>query len=229
MGIHTEDRPKCLTELQGKPLLQWQLDAVAAAGLGPVALVTGYLAETLRRFGDQHFENPRWEGTQMVRSLMCARDWLLSHSCIVSYSDIVYERETVEALRNAPGEIVISYHTKWRELWEARFEEPLADAETFRTADDGALLEIGQRAGSIDEIAGQYMGLLKFTPEGWRTVESLLNGLDAILVDRLDITALLSRLISEEVRIDTVAVDGLWLEVDTEADWELYKRMLAER
>ena len=36
----------------------------------------------------------------------------------------------------------------------------------------GNLIEIGKRAKQIDEIEGQYMGLLKFTPQAWRAVEA---------------------------------------------------------
>ena len=32
----TQDKPKCLTQLAGRPLLFWQLDALSRAGIGPV-------------------------------------------------------------------------------------------------------------------------------------------------------------------------------------------------
>ena len=40
------------------------------------------------------------------------------------------------------------------------------DAETFRADASGRLLEIGGKTSEIEEIEGQYMGLLKFTPRG---------------------------------------------------------------
>jgi len=38
----TAERPKCLIELAGKTLLEWQLDALAAGGIRDVAVVTGF-------------------------------------------------------------------------------------------------------------------------------------------------------------------------------------------
>ena len=38
----TADRPKCLIELSGRSLLEWQLDALAEAGLREVVVVTGF-------------------------------------------------------------------------------------------------------------------------------------------------------------------------------------------
>ncbi len=72
----TEDRPKCLVELHGRPLLQWQRDALGEAGIEDVAVVTGYLREQLADKGLHEFNNPIWDRTNMVASLACAADWL---------------------------------------------------------------------------------------------------------------------------------------------------------
>ena len=39
---HTEDRPKCLLELSGKTLLEWQLDALYDSGIRDMIVVTGF-------------------------------------------------------------------------------------------------------------------------------------------------------------------------------------------
>ena len=38
----TSDKPKCLVQLNGKTLIQWQLDALNQAGISNIAVVTGY-------------------------------------------------------------------------------------------------------------------------------------------------------------------------------------------
>lgn len=226
MGALTASQPKCFTELGRRSLLRWQLDAMSGAGLTQVGIVRGYLAECFDPYGDAHFDNPRWAQTQMVRSLMCADAWLQEAPTLVSYSDIIYSPETARRVAEAPGDIVIAYHTGWRALWEARFDDPLSDAETFRAADDGRLLEIGGKAASLDEIRGQYMGLIKLQPAGWRAIRAHVDALDPARLDRLDMTSLLSQLLGAGVRIDTVPVEGLWYEVDTESDWRLYQQRL---
>jgi hypothetical protein len=40
------------------------------------------------------------------------------------------------------------------------------------------LLEIGRKTQRIEDIQGQYTGLLKFTPPAWQTIEGLLAGLE---------------------------------------------------
>ncbi len=222
MGGLTSDQPKCMTELGGKTLVRHQLDALKGGGAEQCAIVRGYLADTFT-LPVAYFDNPRWAQTNMVASLVCAQPWLESGTTVVSYSDIVYGPDSVARLMAAQGDIVITYDPHWRRLWELRFDEPLSDAETFRTDAAGRLLEIGGRADCLDQIAGQYMGLLRFTPSGWKTVYRYLKAIGSPAVDRLDMTSLLQRLLDQGVTIDTVAIAEPWYEVDTESDLALYR------
>jgi choline kinase len=180
----------------------------------------------LERPGLHYFANERWAETNMVMSLATAADWLRTGPVIVSYADIFYRAALVRGLAAAPGELVISYDRLWRELWTRRFADPLADAETFRIDAAGRLLEIGGKTKLIEEIQGQYMGLLKFTPAAWRAVEALLATLEPPVRDRLDMTGLLRRLLgANAVRIDTFGTEGQWGEIDNPGDVELYEAM----
>ena len=43
----TDEKPKCLAKLGGKLLIEWQLEALSAAGINEIAIVTGYKKELL--------------------------------------------------------------------------------------------------------------------------------------------------------------------------------------
>jgi len=104
----------------------------------------------------------------------------------------------------------------------------LSDAETFRINAAGELLEIGGKTHRIEEIEGQYMGLLKFTPPAWNAVDALLGTLEAPIRDRLDMTGLLRRLLAAgSVVINTHGTDGQWGEIDNPGDVELYQRLVS--
>jgi choline kinase len=229
MGEGTRDTPKCLTSLGGRTLLAWQLQALTASGVAPVALVTGYRAERLRSGPYETFHNARWAETNMVASLLSARAWLRRDTCIVSYADIVVHPTGVQRLMQTPGECVVAYDRRWRELWSARFVDPLSDAESFQIWPDGRLRTIGERARSLHEVHGQYMGLLKITREGWGTLERFLGALSTAEVDRMDTTTLLRRCLQGGATVDTAAIDGRWCEVDSAADVALYEHEIAER
>lgn len=226
MGFLTEDKPKCMVALAGKPLIQWQIEALKKSGINEIAVVRGYLSEKIAVPESKYFENARWSQTNMVMSLVSAGDWLKKDTCIVSYADIVYPADTVSKLLKKEGDILITYDSEWLKLWSRRFNDPLSDAETFRIDAEGNLLEIGNRAKSINEIQGQYMGLLKFTTHGWKSVEKYLSGLTQEACDVLDMTSLLRGLLKSGVLIKTVPVKGRWFEVDSENDLNLYNSLI---
>lgn len=221
----TEEKPKCLNELLNRSLLDWQLSALRAAGVSDIVVGRGYKKQMLQ--GDfQTFDNDQWSSTNMVKTLDCGRDHLREDTCLVSYADIVYHPDHIKALVEASGDVVISYDQLWRPLWELRFSDPLADAETFVVDSAGIVLEIGQRATSLEQIQGQYMGLLKFTPRGWKQVEAVLNDMDQATLDGLDMTSLLQRLIKSGVKIHTAKIKGKWCEADSENDLNIYSKKI---
>ena len=218
----TEDRPKCLVELHGRPLLQWQRDALSEAGVTEVAIVTGYLREQLAGRGLHEFNNPDWASTNMVSSLACAQAWLEQGPCIVSYSDIFYDSDAVGLLKKSAADIAVTYDPGWLEIWAARFEDPLDDAETFRLDGDN-IVEIGNRPSDVSEVEGQYMGLLRFTPAGWAEARRIHAALPSDRAAKLDMTSLLRAVIDAgNVPVKGVAYTGKWGEVDSSEDLAVY-------
>ena len=108
----------------------------------------------------------------MVSSLECAGQWLTTSECIVSYSDIFYDSTAISSLINCTSEMAITYDPNWLPLWKKDFQSSrrcrniLLDRSSF-------LSDIGKKPNSYNEIQGQYMGLLKFTPKSWNKVEGL--------------------------------------------------------
>lgn len=219
----TDARPKCLVELCGRPLLARQIEALRAGGATEVGIVRGYRAELLDDYGDRHFDNPRWAETNMVMSLACAAEWLRTESCIVSYSDIFYAAAAVAALGADKSDLAITCDRNWLKLWQMRFADPLSDAETFRTDALGRVVEVGDRPRSLEEVEGQYMGLLRFTPTAWEAAERYFATLPAERRDRLDMTSLLRGLIGTGFAV--TAVDNMWPwgEVDHAGDLACYE------
>jgi len=224
MAGETDAKPKCLVPLQGQPLLQWQISSLRAAGVQKIGIVTGYRREMLAQEELTEFHNPRWAETQMVFSLICASSWLESGPCVVSYSDIFYEPSAVTSLSDSKAAIAITYSTGWLELWKKRFGDPLADAETFRLNADSTLAEIGKKPKTTDEIQGQYMGLLRFLPEGWLEIRRVVNRLSALEIDRLQMTTVLQMIIKEKnCPIEGIPFCGKWGEVDRLKDLIIYE------
>jgi L-glutamine-phosphate cytidylyltransferase len=225
MKALTEEQPKCLTELKGQSLIEKQLIALRKAGVEEIAIVTGYRRELLLHFNLVEFHNSRWAKSNMVTSLACAELWLQSEPCIVSYSDIFYSSQAVTSLIICNAFLAVTYDPNWLTLWSERFDDPLLDAETFRLYPNETLAEIGNTPKTIDEVEGQYMGLLRFTPQSWNEVQQILNDLDSATSDKIHMTGMLQKVI-EAKRLSVAAIPyyGDWGEVDSEDDLTYYRK-----
>ncbi len=232
---HTLDRPKCLVELGGKPLLARQTEVLKSLGIRDITVVTGYMAHKIEAMGYRTVHNPDYASTNMVASLMCAAKLLDgSADVLVAYGDIVYQPGVVRALLQSQGPICTSVDRCWLRLWQIRFEDPLVDAETLRMNDSGDILELGRKPESLAEIEGQYMGLIKisaeFAPRLRLAYQDLNTTNSAHGKNAADIfmTDFLQNLIDSGQPVRAVPVCGGWVEVDTTEDLKLYNRMYRE-
>ena len=217
LGLQTENKPKCLVHLLGQPLLLWQVQALQHIGIKDITVVTGYRCEMIEAFGIPTIHNASWAATNMVASLMAARD-LFDKPLLVSYSDIVYDPRILEKLRAVNDEIAVTYDLNWLTLWKERFEDPASDAESFSVDKGGYLKEIGKRNPNLNLVMGQYMGLLRISPVALMWIDELVCSITKEQGDRLDMTALLDLLINNGRQIKAVPTTLGWCEVDNEHD-----------
>lgn len=222
MGDLTTSKPKCLLKINGRSIIDYQLEALSSAGADEIGLITGYKSSQLAGIADKTFFNDEWDQTNMAYSLSFAHDWLSSNECLVSYSDIFYDVAIASQLAKSQSQIAIAYDPLWERLWSQRFADPLDDAETFQISQDSFLLKIGDRPKSLDEIHGQYMGLLKFRPEGWLIFEAILKKSFLKRSKNVHLTRVLQDAIDQGIKVRTVPNHGPWGEVDSENDLKLY-------
>ncbi len=235
LSPYTLDRPKCLVELAGRPLLAWQLDALRHVGVNEITVVIGYRGERIAAQGLAVRHNPDYARTNMVQSLMCAADLLDgSDDVLIAYADIVYEPRVVRALAACGEPICTTVDRSWLRLWSIRTATPLAEAETLTLDARGNIVELGKKPTSYEEIQAQYMGLIQVRadlaprlPEIHRRLDprARYDGQD---LDNMYMTSFLQHLIDRGQPVRAVAVDGGWLEVDSASDLELYNRLHAE-
>lgn len=227
LGQRTKDRPKCMCTLVGKTLLERCLASLEAAGFArsDIGIVTGYRSDMFQAEGVTYFHNGDWENTNMFVSLTMAQEWLRLEPCIVCYSDIVFSPQAVRLLADCAAPLAITSYSGYWELWAQRMENPLEDLETFRTDDSGKLLEIGLKPTCREDIHGQFMGLIRFTPESWGWVEETIKEPLPKPVAKLDMTTLLEGMVRRGCAVQTISTGDLWLECDSEADILAYERL----
>lgn len=230
LGGQTKDRPKCMCTLYGRTLLDRCLETLEQAGIHKkeIGIVTGYRSDMFTVPDVTYFHNKIWEQTNMFYSLTMADSWLKKEPCLVCYSDIVFSPKAVQTLADSAASLAITSYSGYWELWEKRMDDPLEDLETFQVNATGQLLEIGKRPVSRTEVQGQFMGLLRFTPESWGWVEKTIQEPLSKPLNKLDMTTLLQELLQRDYPIQAISTNDFWLECDSKHDIEIYEQYFEE-
>jgi choline kinase len=163
----TEETPKPLVPILGRPMLDHVLDALRAGGLQgkQVVYVCGYKKEVIQAAHPElhYVENREWETNNILASLLCAREHLTG-GFVSTYADIVYRPAVVEALVRSPHDITLACDTDWRRRYTHRSQHPETDAEKLR-AEGERVVELSRRIAS-EAASGEFIGVMKLSAAG---------------------------------------------------------------
>jgi len=231
----TDDRPKCMVELAGKPLLERQAATLRGAGISDITVVAGYRAEQIAATGLAVCVNRRFASTNMVSTLFCAESLMdEGEDLLIGYGDIVYESRVLSSLLSVDAPVTVAIDSQWRRYWELRLEDPLSDAETLKLGPEGRLLELGKKPQSYSDIEGQYLGLIKIRADHVGPLKAFYRAMDRTATydgkdfDNMYMTSFIQYQIDQGWDVRVAPTQNGWLEVDSVSDLELYHRMAAQ-
>ena len=231
----TNKKPKCMIELFGKSLLQYQIDVFRSCKINDISVVTGYKNEMINISNVKFFKNTNFDKTNMVETLFCASKEL-NDDVIISYGDIIFEKTVLEKLIQSKYDISVIIDLNWKKYWHQRFDDPLKDAESLVLDKNGFIQNIGQKTSNYEKIQGQYIGLMKFQSKGIDYLKDFYqqakiasisgkNPLNQNLsFSQSYMTDLLQGMIDKGHRIMSIPIQGGWLELDSISDYELYNK-----
>lgn len=228
----TQDRPKGMVDVAGKPIIEWQIQKLRSSGIDEIAIVTGYRAATVSVLGAKQYVNHDYESTNMVHSLFCA-DEFLDDDVLVSYGDILYSKAVLAQALGARSPISVVVDLDWERYFAERFGDPFYDAEGLLISETGLITSIGKPQPAPNEIQGQYVGLMKFTAEGVEQLRAIYT--EAIDDDRsigwgrppqtAHMTDLIHEAAERGLRVAAVPIRGDWVEIDTLNDYNIAQRV----
>jgi len=227
----TVELPKTLVHVMERPMLEWILESLGAAGFTKkdVIYICGYKADVLRaRYPEfTYVENTDWENNNILASLLYAREHL-GNGFVSSYTDILYRGSVVKDLVAAPGDKVLACDTDWRRRYVRRTNHPESDAEKMRT-EGNVVVDVSRTIPSPD-ASGEFIGVAKFSPDGGRELIEAYDEAKAhceTLGDRpfpkAYLIHLFQRMIQRGSTFHSVDTHGGYMELDTLQDLEYAK------
>jgi choline kinase len=229
----TLERPKCMVEFNGKPIIDHILETSNEAGIKDIIVVCGYKEDVLKthlKNSDIKFvTNHKYDSTNMLSSLFCAEQEM-NDDVVISYADIIYTPGILKQLVSDNNDLSVVIDRDWEQLWLLRMEDPLADAETLKINRDGSIIELGKKPKNKAEIEGQYMGLIKIKKDALNKIRTFYHSLDRDVIydgktfDNMFMTSFIQLVIDKLMPVKPVFIKGGWIEIDSVQDLENYKK-----
>jgi choline kinase len=236
----TDELPKTLVEVMGRPMLEWILDAFESAGLSrsDVVFVCGYRADVIKARYPQftYVTNHDWQNNNILLSLLMAREHLKG-GFVSTYGDIVYDGAVVQKLLKSPADIALGCDTAWRRRYVGRTLHPETDAEKMR-ADGKRVVELSRTIPS-EQADGEFIGVMKLSAAGsadfvtaFERAEQAFGGQTfregrsfqkAYLID------LLAEMLEQGASMQREDTHGGYMEIDTVQDLSMAERWWKER
>ena len=225
---YTDNLPKCMLDFAGKTLLQRQIEAFKINGLNKISVIRGFKKEKINYPDLSYFENKEYKNNNILNSLMYAEEALNGH-VIVSYSDILFEKEVVKRLMESEHDISIVVDIDWRGYYINRKDHPINEAENVIFDANNNVVEIGKILTEKHDVHGEFIGMLKLSPRGSEIFKKHFHRAKdlywnkpfqrAKTFQKAYITDIIQDMTDLGVPIHCVIIERGWKEIDTEEDY----------
>jgi len=220
----TDERPKCLLKVGQRTLLQRTVDAVVAAGVDELVIVTGYRKNMIVDFLKTNYptliihfiDNPDFAHNNNIFSLWLTRPYTEGKDFLLLDSDILFDPTIIPAIIRQEGSVLaLNRH----ELGEEEIKV-IVDSE-------GYVKEIS-KVCSIQEAIGESVGIEKMTAD---YSKALFRELQHMIVDEGLVNVFyekaFERLILQGHTFKIIDTTNYFsIELDTVEDFENAKKLI---
>ena len=222
----TAEIPKCLLDIQGRTVVEWQIDHLIENGINDITVVTGYGSDKVealldRRYGSQQITtiyNPFFDVADNLATVWLARGELVGDFLLLN-GDTLFEPAVIRRLLESP----------LKPITLARDCKSRYDSDDMKVYLDGdRLVRIGKDLDT-EGVGGESIGVLLFREEGGRlfrdAIEQVMRAPAALQQWYLSV---IDRLASGGY-VWSESIHGLeWGELDYPVDLDRAQRMVAD-
>ena len=200
----TKETPQCLLEVNGKTILEMQIDILKKGGIRDVVVVTGYLSEKVEEFCNKKkiktLFNPFYDVSGMALTLWVAKEEL-NDGFVFVYSDILFDSGIVDGILKNKGDICLAINKDGlREEAEKVIEK------------EGIINKVSK--AKMEGENGEFIGIAKFSSKG---AENVIAEIDAMAKGSLSISFIrvIDRIIADGNKVNAFDIgDSKFIDID---------------
>lgn len=220
-------RPKCLIRVDGRTILDHQLESLRFAGIDEVGIVVGYQHDQIRRHVRERrrdgiqsisfIKNPLFATTNNIYSLWLAREWISGDSFVCLNADVVYDPYILQTALASKAPVSMIVDPEWRD-------------ETMKVIISGdRVIQMSKRIPA-EKFSGTYIGITTFSAQGTKQLFDKVAALVKAGQINEFFNIAVQQLADESVRIGFTSTSGLpWAEIDDPLDLTFAQRSVFPR
>ena len=172
MKVLLEDLPVALLDINGKSILERNIETLYKVGIQDIIVVRGFRKEKFNLSNIYCIDNDNYRNTFILESIMCAREKMDSR-ILLMYSDILYEKDILLRLLKRDDDIVLvadrlhrkdEFRKNKLDLVVAE-KDPICHERTINVERKNPIKKIGKRL-SLDDANYEYIGISLFSQTG---------------------------------------------------------------
>ena len=232
LAKETSDIPKGLLKINGKSIIEIQLELFQKNQLSDITIITG--AQKFKLENVHYIQDYKFQDHDVLGSLMVAKS-IINDDILTSYSDIIFEEKILKSMTEFSGDVGIAVDLDWEKNYVDRDQHPKSEADNV-LINDNEILEIRKNISECkkNEKIGEFLGLMKLSKKGSRVFLEKYSELEmshkgkfhnALSLEKAYLTDMLQELIDSGIRISPIYTSGKWCEVDTPQDLDIARKL----
>ncbi len=233
-------RPRALIEIQGKTILERQIETLKRTGLDKFVVIRGFQGELFQMENITYCDNPAYQERHILHSLFCAQDEMNS-PFIFLLGDILFNENIIRDLlkvsqREHNDDMVLVVDNSFQHLKE-RIERPLDLVVTKNKTEDVVRKVVGTTEEEVSFIGRnldkqtadyEFIGIAYFSQRGAEILKQVYE--DCLLkyqnsrfhqaanIFQADITDFLQEVIDRGYKVKVLKTYQGWMEIENEDD-----------
>ena len=223
-----KDTPLVMLDVNGKSILQRNVECLNSVGIQDITIVAGYKSEKIKFDGISIVTNKDYQKTDVMHSIMLAQD-LLDEKTLVIFGDILFERDIVEKLLKREEDIVLvidrSYKTSKTRKKEVDLvkaaHDPIEGRRIINIRQDNPILKISTDLSS-DEANYEFIGMSLFSKKGLKILKDEYRNLTANSPNPnlINFNSMIQYLIDKGFKISSMEINTGWTEIHNFVDYK---------
>ena len=231
LEVLLQDRPLAMLDINGKSLLQRNVETLNKSELYNILVIRGYKKDAFDVEGITYFDNTKYQTEYVLSSIMCAEKKMDSKTLIV-YSDILFENLLVERLKSLTSDFVIVVDNSFKKMFLHNkkldlvvTKEELSKGNRILTYD--RLYKVEKIGEMIHEgtASAEFIGIAMFSEKGIKIFKKEYHNAikeykkkpfyEAKNIFQASLEDMLQHLINLGYNVEALQVNSGWMEIHT--------------